>query len=169
MHLVFCRTCSEVAWTDEALSLSFMTCYTGTLSVDIGEVGPCDKWLASTDGTFLSYSSPYRSSHWIGRPMNGVSTLVVAFEEVDCSWFMSYMLRARLQFVNVFWINEWRQNPQNKGWKWFTARRMPDIYKYINIRKIHSKLVYVELAHTRPNNTLWVQNPHLPAACRLPW
>ena len=35
--------CSEVAWTDEALSLSFMTCYTGAIAVAIGEVGPCDE------------------------------------------------------------------------------------------------------------------------------
>jgi len=35
--------CSEVAWTDEAHSLSFMTCYTGTIAVAIGEGGPCDK------------------------------------------------------------------------------------------------------------------------------
>jgi len=38
-----CTMYSEVAWTDEALSLSFMTCYTGTIAVAIGEVGPCDE------------------------------------------------------------------------------------------------------------------------------
>ena len=35
--------CSEVAWTDEAPSLSFMTCYTGAIAVAIGEVSPCDE------------------------------------------------------------------------------------------------------------------------------
>ena len=51
------------------------------IDVAIGEVGPCDEWLslwaamqimASTDETFLSCGSPYRSSHWIGRSMSGL-------------------------------------------------------------------------------------------------
>ena len=51
------------------------------IDVTIGEVGPCDEWLplwvatqimASTDETFLSCGSPYRSSHWIGRSTSGL-------------------------------------------------------------------------------------------------
>jgi len=84
--------------------------------------------MASTGETFLPWSSPFHSSHWIGRSTSGLrpycchrgGTAVHAFSL--SSW----------PLVNSFWINKWYKNSQNKSWKWLTARRTIHNYLYTN-------------------------------------
>ena len=92
------------------------------INVALGEVGPCDEWLplwvatqimALTDATFLSCSSPYHSSHWIGRSTSGLRPCCCR------RWFVSIVA-----IVASFWINEWRKNSQNKSQKWLMAQHM---------------------------------------------
>ena len=106
-------------YTEVELLSSFMTCDSPH---QCGEVGPCDEWLplwvatqimALTDATFLSCSSPYRSSHWIGRSTSGLRPCCCR------RWFVSIVA-----IVASFWINEWRKNSQNKSQKWLMAQHM---------------------------------------------
>ena len=77
------------------------------------DVGPYDKWLSytvsgySNNGIdrwnfFLPCSSPYRSSHWIGRSMNGLSPSTLSplrrlIAPGSCLQLVDL-------FVNCFWI-----------------------------------------------------------------